>query len=104
SLVANVTDGSQHVVKPGETLSGIAAQYGLTVDQLVTLNGITDPDRLTEGQTLKLPASPARATAPAPGPAPSGGSAAASPATAAPTAGREQLGHDGPVRRYGRCP
>ena len=26
----------------------------LTVDQLMALNGITDPDRLTEGQTLKL--------------------------------------------------
>ena len=65
SLVANVTDGSQHVVKPGETLSGIAAQYGLTVDQLVSLNGIADPDRLVEGQTLKLPQPPARASAPA---------------------------------------
>ena len=52
SLVANVADGSQHVVKPGETLSGIAVQHGLTVDQLMTLNGITDPDRLSEGQVL----------------------------------------------------
>jgi LysM repeat protein/beta-lactamase class A len=55
SLVANVADGPQHVVKPGETLSGIAAQYGLTVDQLLSVNGLTDPDRLTEGQALKLP-------------------------------------------------
>jgi LysM repeat protein/beta-lactamase class A len=59
SLVANVADGPQHVVKPGETLSGIAVQYGLTVDQLMSVNGITDPDRLTEGQTLKLPATTA---------------------------------------------
>ena len=49
SLVANLADGTQHVVKPGETLSGIAAQYGVTVDQLVALNGINDPDRLVEG-------------------------------------------------------
>jgi LysM repeat protein/beta-lactamase class A len=59
SLVANVADGPQHVVKPGETLSGIAVQYGLTVDQLASLNGITDADHLTEGQTLKLPATTA---------------------------------------------
>jgi N-acetylmuramoyl-L-alanine amidase len=61
SLVANVADGSGHVVKPGETLSAIAVQYGLNVEQLVTLNGITDPDRVTEGHTLKLP--PANTTA-----------------------------------------
>jgi beta-lactamase class A/LysM repeat protein len=66
SLVANVADGPQHVVKSGETLGGIAAQYGLTVDQIVSLNGLTDPDRLTEGQALKLPQlpqTPARTTA-----------------------------------------
>ena len=42
SLVANVADGPQHVVKPGETLSEIAAQYGLTVDQLEKLIGRRD--------------------------------------------------------------
>ncbi|MCC7367288.1 MAG: serine hydrolase [Chloroflexi bacterium] len=62
SLVANVADGSGHVVKSGETLSGIAAQYGVTVEQLVTLNGITDPNRVGEGQTLKLPPAPARSS------------------------------------------
>ena len=84
SLVANVTDGPQHVVKPGETLSGIAAQYGLTVDQLVSLNGITDPDRLSEGQTLKLPAAPC-AQRPAAEPSPDGsGTTPASTAGAPP--------------------
>lgn len=55
SLVANVTDGAQHVVKSGETLGAIAALYGITVDQLIAENGIQDPDRLTEGQTLRVP-------------------------------------------------
>ena len=67
SLVANLADGAQHVVKPGETLSGIAAQYGVAVEQLSGLNGITDPDRLAEGQALKLPS-----TARVPGAPPSG--------------------------------
>jgi LysM repeat protein/beta-lactamase class A len=79
SLVANVADGPQHVVKPGETLSAIAAQYGLTVDQLMSANGITDPDRLAEGQALKLPSTTARS--------PGGGSAGAASANAAPAAG-----------------
>src|SRR6185295_8598367 len=75
SLVANVADGPQHVVKPGETLSGIAVQYGLTVDQLMSLNGITDADRLTDGQTLKLPATAAGSTTTA------GAATAGAPAT-----------------------
>jgi beta-lactamase class A/LysM repeat protein len=64
SLVANIGDGAQHAVKPGETLSGIAVQYGLTVDQLAGLNGIAEPDRVTVGQTVKLPAPPATASQP----------------------------------------
>lgn len=83
SLVANLADGAQHVVKPGETLSGIAAQYGVTVDQLTDLNGITDPDRLTEGQALKLPATartPSGSPSGAPPPA-QASSPAANPAT-----------------------
>jgi len=56
SLVANVADGAQHVVKPGETLGAIALLYGVTVDQIVAENRLTDPDRLTEGQTLRIPA------------------------------------------------
>jgi LysM repeat protein/beta-lactamase class A len=89
SLVANVADGGQHAVKPGETLSGIAAQYGLTVDQLVSLNGLADPDQLADGQTLRLPPVPARAPAASTGaPAPNGsGRAAAGPSPPAPGSG-----------------
>jgi LysM repeat protein/beta-lactamase class A len=76
SLVANVADGSGHVVKPGDTLGAIAAQYGVPIDQLMSLNGIADPDRLAEGQTLKLPPT-ARAAV-----APSGAQAATPPAAA----------------------
>jgi LysM repeat protein/beta-lactamase class A len=84
-LVANVADGSQHVVKPGETLSGIAAQYGLTVDQLTTANGLADPNRLVEGQTLKLPPKLVVAQQPAAQPsAPSAAVASAPPPAAAP--------------------
>jgi len=43
-----------HVVQPGENLSGIAQQYGLTVDQLMQANNITDPNRIERYQELTV--------------------------------------------------
>lgn len=43
-----------HVVGPGETLSGIADQYGISVDELANENSIADPDLIFEGQTLRI--------------------------------------------------
>jgi rare lipoprotein A len=51
----NVQDGAgsgTHVVQPGETLSGIAAQLGTSADYLSAHNGITDPNLIYVGQTL----------------------------------------------------
>jgi soluble lytic murein transglycosylase-like protein len=42
------------VVQDGDTLSGIAEAYGLTVQQLVWLNGIDDPDLIYPGERLLL--------------------------------------------------
>ena len=44
-----------YTVKSGDTLSEIAAKYKTTVAKLTSLNGLRDPDRLTVGQTLKVP-------------------------------------------------
>ncbi len=44
-----------HVVRPGETLWGIARQYGLTVEQIAAANGITNPSRIFAGQVLTIP-------------------------------------------------
>lgn len=43
-------------VTAGETLSGIAAIWGVTVDQAARANGITNPDRIYDGQILHAPA------------------------------------------------
>jgi murein DD-endopeptidase MepM/ murein hydrolase activator NlpD len=44
-----------HVVQRGENLFRIALSYGLTVDELAKLNGITDPGNLQVGQRLLVP-------------------------------------------------
>lgn len=48
--------GQVYVVQPGDTLSQIAAQLGIPVDRLVEANELTDPNRLSVGQKLKIPA------------------------------------------------
>ena len=48
--------GKEYTVKPGDTLSVIAENNGLTVDDLVRLNGIKDPNLIYAGDTLILEA------------------------------------------------
>ncbi len=44
-----------HVVQAGETLSSIADLYGITVDDLILVNNLTNPEFLFEGQELFIP-------------------------------------------------
>lgn len=44
-----------HVVQRCETLTAIAKRYGTTVDALVKLNGLKNPNVLIVGQKLKVP-------------------------------------------------
>jgi LysM repeat protein len=43
-----------YVVKPGDTLLGIANATGVDVDELLALNPAIDPQALVTGQRLKL--------------------------------------------------
>ena len=43
-----------YTIRPGDTLSGIAVKFGTTVSTLAALNGITDPDRIYAGTTIKI--------------------------------------------------
>ena len=45
-----------YTVKPGDTLSGIAAKYSTTVQYLASLNGIQNPNLIHAGQVLCLTA------------------------------------------------
>ncbi len=55
-----------YTVKAGDTLGKIAEQFGVSIDELVALNNIADPNWLEPGMTLIIPAS-AAASAPVSG-------------------------------------
>lgn len=48
----------EYVVRPGDTLSGIAVRFGVTVDAIVDENSLTDPDDLRDGDVLWIPSPP----------------------------------------------
>jgi len=50
---------TRYIVRAGDTVSGIAGQFGVDVDELMQVNGITDPTTLQVGQTLVIPGVPA---------------------------------------------
>ena len=94
TTTTTTTGGTTHTVQTGDSLSKIAAQYGVTVISLVEANNIANVNLITVGQVLQVPggvAAPVTAapitpaattTAAAPAPAP-----AATPSAAAPTTG-----------------
>lgn len=43
-----------HVVRPGESLTSIAAQYGVTLSRLMSDNQLPDPGQLVTGQTIVI--------------------------------------------------
>lgn len=78
------------VVQLGDTLSEIALRHGVSVSQLMTLNAISNPNRIYPGQRLHLAAPPAAAPKPA--------TAAAAPIVHVVRAGEHLTGI---ARRYG---
>lgn len=69
---APVNDKTYHTIQKGESLFGIAKQYGMSVDDLLALNPQVDADGYAAGTVLRLrkdtavPAKPKAATAEAP--------------------------------------
>ena len=44
-----------YTLQPGDTLSEIAERFGTTVSSLSALNGISDPNLIYAGNTLRIP-------------------------------------------------
>ncbi|MDR2194081.1 MAG: M23 family metallopeptidase [Treponema sp.] len=55
ACVIRIFGESVHTVKNDETIYSIALSYGVSMDALMKLNGITDPKKLRAGQKLKIP-------------------------------------------------
>ena len=55
ALNTTITDSSVHKISRGETLLGIALQYGITLDQLKRANTIAKGNNIRIGQVLSIP-------------------------------------------------
>ena len=54
-LVPTPTPAGLYVVQQGDTLGGLAEDFGTTVDELMAANGLTDANAIQAGQTLLIP-------------------------------------------------
>ena len=50
----DAVSADSHVVRPNETLSAIAAKYGISLERLLEHNPDVDPDRIRPGQKIAI--------------------------------------------------
>jgi len=55
TLATTTTLPEFYVVQPGDNLSKIVTKLGVSKNDLMALNGITNPDHIERGQKLKIP-------------------------------------------------
>lgn len=48
------SNGGSYTIQAGDTLSAIAARYGMSYETLARLNNISDPNRIVAGQRIVL--------------------------------------------------
>jgi LysM repeat protein len=53
--IPSPTPAGLYIVQAGDTLSGLARDFGSTVEEIMAANGITDPNAIQVGQTLIIP-------------------------------------------------
>ena len=74
-----------HIVVAGDTLSGIAKEYGTTIEAIITANEISDPELIVIGQVLSIPVEEAGSVSTPALPTPPAPTATPVPPTATPT-------------------
>ncbi len=55
TLVTTTTVQRYYEVQSGDTLFKIAERFGVSMDALIAINGITDPDKIEAGQQIEIP-------------------------------------------------
>ena len=95
--------GPGYIVKPGDTLSGIAARYGVAMRALAAANGIAPPYLIRVGERLAIPRPARTASRPVVQPVPRARPTDSAPAVAANTVAPQLVWPaDGPViERFG---
>jgi LysM repeat protein len=53
---------AEYVIAAGDTMSGIAKKFGVTMQALLSANNLTDPNLVRVGQKIKVPIPPGAAT------------------------------------------
>lgn len=53
-VISGAGSPTTYTIQEGDTLGDIANKYGTTVNELVMVNGITDPDNISVGQMLTI--------------------------------------------------
>ena len=56
-IIPLASKAKEVVIKEGDTLSKIATDYGITVREIMDINGIFNSDSIMRGQKIKLPLS-----------------------------------------------
>ncbi len=54
-LIPTPTPAGLYVVQHGDTLGGLAEDFGTTVEEIMAANGLTDPNAIQAGQMLIIP-------------------------------------------------
>jgi LysM repeat protein len=75
------TPAGSYLIKSGDTLGAIAASHNTTVAALAAANGISNPNLIQAGATLKIPTASAPVSTPVPTPTPAPTVSSTTPAT-----------------------
>lgn len=60
---STIARSSEYTVRSGDTLDSIAKQFDMTAGDIVRASKLTDPDKLTVGQKVTIPALPTTTSA-----------------------------------------
>ena len=61
-ITGNLTIAQEHIVRAGDTLTSIATTYNVSVDSILAINNLINPDILSVGQSIQLPDLPTEFT------------------------------------------